>query len=468
MVYNLPDHRAAGCTRGFPVVRGRTSEIRFRVMMVVENGLSERELEILKLVATGASNKEIATRLVISPNTVKVHLRNIFAKIEVVSRTEATLYAMRIGLVNSGSENRTTEYGETSPEGALSLQPNPRIRPLWRYLLIGAALSLIVLLFILAVRPPTNPSAAVTPPVPTPLSRWSFHQALPVSGFGMAVASYEGTVFLFGGQRDGQISGMVSAYQVDNDEWQEKSTKPTPVSDAGAALLGEKIYIPGGLGVDGKPTALLEVYDPRSDRWKQAEPMPIALTGYALASFEGQLYVFGGWDGANYSDRVFVYDLGENAWQERQPMDTPRAYGSAAVLGAKIMLAGGVNQLGRLTDLLAYYPQRESAGEVAWESRAGLLENRDWINLVALAENLYLVGGSFDQEKARLPILRYDENTDQWERLDLPPVAIGAQPGVVAIGNHIHFFGGDIAGTAQSQHLAFQAIYTVLIPAISR
>jgi N-acetylneuraminic acid mutarotase len=149
-------------------------------------------------------------------------------------------------------------------------------------------------------------------------------------------------------------------------------------------------------------------------------------------------------------------------------METPRAYSSAAVLGAKIMLAGGVNQQGRLTDLLAYYPQRESAGEAAWESRSGLPENREWISLVALAENLYLVGGSSDQESARLPILRYDENTNQWESLDQPPVAIGAQPGVAAIGNHIHFFGGDLAGTAQSEHLAFQAIYTVLIPAISR
>ena len=149
-------------------------------------------------------------------------------------------------------------------------------------------------------------------------------------------------------------------------------------------------------------------------------------------------------------------------------METPRAFSSAAVLGAKIMLAGGVNQQGRLTDLLAYYPQRESAGEAAWESRSELPENREWISLVALAENLYLVGGSLDQESARSPILRYDENTNQWESLDQPPVAIGAQPGVAAIGNHIHFFGGDLAGTAQSEHLAFQAIYTVLIPAISR
>ena len=43
--------------------------------------LSDREKEILKLVATGVSNKEIAYQLGISPNTVKVHLRNVFTKI---------------------------------------------------------------------------------------------------------------------------------------------------------------------------------------------------------------------------------------------------------------------------------------------------------------------------------------------------------------------------------------------------
>ena len=62
--------------------------------------LSERELEILKLLATGLSNKEIASQLFLSVNTVKVHLRNIFAKLGVQSRTEATLIAIQRGYVS--------------------------------------------------------------------------------------------------------------------------------------------------------------------------------------------------------------------------------------------------------------------------------------------------------------------------------------------------------------------------------
>ena len=77
--------------------------------MEKETNLSQREQEILSLLATGASNKDIATRLNISPNTVKVHLRNIYSKIKVSSRTEATLHAVKSGLVD-------TAFPEISPE----------------------------------------------------------------------------------------------------------------------------------------------------------------------------------------------------------------------------------------------------------------------------------------------------------------------------------------------------------------
>lgn len=63
--------------------------------------LTERESNMLHLLAQGLANKEIASQLSISEKTVKTHVSNILSKLHVVSRTQAALYAVRIGLVDS-------------------------------------------------------------------------------------------------------------------------------------------------------------------------------------------------------------------------------------------------------------------------------------------------------------------------------------------------------------------------------
>jgi len=62
-------------------------------------GISERELEVLELLAAGRSNKEIASRLNVSPNTVKTHVAKLFDKLEVRRRTEAILRARELGMI---------------------------------------------------------------------------------------------------------------------------------------------------------------------------------------------------------------------------------------------------------------------------------------------------------------------------------------------------------------------------------
>ncbi len=62
--------------------------------------LTGRETEVLRLLAKGYSNKEIAGELIIGEKTVKTHVSNILSKLAVPSRTQAALYAVRIGLVN--------------------------------------------------------------------------------------------------------------------------------------------------------------------------------------------------------------------------------------------------------------------------------------------------------------------------------------------------------------------------------
>ncbi|MEE8442513.1 MAG: response regulator transcription factor, partial [Dehalococcoidia bacterium] len=61
-------------------------------------GLSPREVEVLQLVAEGASNNDIASSLIISENTVKTHLRNIMDKLHLANRSQAAAYAVRAGL----------------------------------------------------------------------------------------------------------------------------------------------------------------------------------------------------------------------------------------------------------------------------------------------------------------------------------------------------------------------------------
>ena len=67
-----------------------------------ESVLSARELEVLRLVAAGSTNSDIARKLWVTEQTVKFHLSNIYRKLEVANRTEASHYAHVNGLLNGG------------------------------------------------------------------------------------------------------------------------------------------------------------------------------------------------------------------------------------------------------------------------------------------------------------------------------------------------------------------------------
>jgi DNA-binding NarL/FixJ family response regulator len=66
---------------------------------IADDGLSEREVAVLRLVAEGKANKEVAHALSLSEETVKAHLKNIFAKLDVGDRTHAVTVAARRGII---------------------------------------------------------------------------------------------------------------------------------------------------------------------------------------------------------------------------------------------------------------------------------------------------------------------------------------------------------------------------------
>ncbi len=79
--------------------RAVTGSVKVEQKKLVEP-LTPREKEILRLVASGMSNKEIADKLYLSLRTVKAHLSNIFNKMEVASRSEALVTALKLGIIS--------------------------------------------------------------------------------------------------------------------------------------------------------------------------------------------------------------------------------------------------------------------------------------------------------------------------------------------------------------------------------
>jgi len=68
----------------------------------VISDLTERELDVLRLIANGLSNNQIAEQLVISENTVKGHVSNILSKLHLADRTQVAVFAWQKGIVRPG------------------------------------------------------------------------------------------------------------------------------------------------------------------------------------------------------------------------------------------------------------------------------------------------------------------------------------------------------------------------------
>ena len=68
------------------------------IAQTIRAELSDREIEVLKLIANGKDNAQIAAELVISPKTVKNHISNILMKLQMQNRIQAAVYAVRSGI----------------------------------------------------------------------------------------------------------------------------------------------------------------------------------------------------------------------------------------------------------------------------------------------------------------------------------------------------------------------------------
>ena len=430
--------------------------------------LTEREREILRLIATGTSNKNIALQLSISSNTVKAHLRNIFAKIGVATRTEAALYAIQVGL----SQSPDGRVAESAAEDLPVVAPIPFVVKrkfpfLWIGVLVAVLLAGVVLAFVFvrlrnaqALVPTSAPPKPATAAAPL---RWQKLAAMPTARSGLAVAVYDNKVYAIGGATTGGVTGVVEQFDETTGAWLTLASKPVPVTDINAAVVGGKIFIPGGRLASGALTAVLESYDPGRNLWETHAALPVALSGYALVAFEGKLYVFGGWDGQKYLASVYEYDPEQDTWLARWPMPTARAFAGAAIAGGSIYVIGGTAGGPALAVNEEYLPERDSGTANPWLSRSPIPQARFAMGLTSIADIIYAVGG-LGNSAAALPSLQYLHQQDQWQTIENPPVQSWSNLGLAPLQTRLYALGGSQNGQPAAQNLSYQAIYTISLP----
>lgn len=432
-------------------------------MSADQNSLSKREQEILILVARGLTNQEIARELVISHNTVKVHLRNIFAKLEVVSRTEAIVKAAQAGWIDvAGIEEQAEE------EAAPALPPALPSLARWQrvYFFLAAALVLLalltpVLLTRLEAQTPANDFSDAGRPEIAPVervaaSRWDSLAALPSARSRLALVELDDVLYAIGGEDLDGVLAAVDVYDPETNGWLPRAALPAAVANVQAAAVDGLIYLPGGTAADGAVSGELQIYDASADSWRTGATMPGSRAGYALTALDGQLYLFGGWDGAAYSDSVWQYDPASDVWTERSPLPRALGFAGAAAFDDRILVAGGFDGDMEYADCSLYYPDGDR-----WETCAPMILARGGLGLALDGASIYAIGGGW--QRAMGFNERYDTLTNTWSSIPSPIPGRWINPGVASRASQVYAVGGWSGGYLDLNE-AFQSTFRAFLP----
>ena len=460
-----------------------------------ENPLSEREMEVARLLSTGASNAEIARELVISPHTVKVHLRNIFEKLQVNSRTEASMLLIQRGwVVVQGVELAPAEAAHAEPPPPPEPQPLDNLPlPVARWqapFLLGALLLSLALVLVpnmvSSAQAPMNLLTDAGQPLAAPASvrlepRWEMRTPLQVPLSRLAMVAQNNHLYAVGGETSsGEAVDTVAVYNLDTNEWSQTTPLPRPLANAALAAANGHLFVAGGAGPgadEGTGTHSLSdrlyVFDTASGTWSEAGALPYPVAGSALVTDSESLYLLGGWDGRNMRDEIWRYPIaaamavqaGEavpeaaGSWQLLGHLSTPRAFLGAAMVGGEIYVAGGYDGQRELDLAEVFTP---ASGERRQLPSMGTA--RGGLSLVYDGLALYALGGGWTRSISTHE--RFDTATNAWSNFPSPIQNEWRNLGAAAADGHLYLVGGW-SGTPLDTHLEYQSSFRALLPVIS-
>lgn len=431
--------------------------------------LSDREMEVLRCLATGASNREIAQTLIISHNTVKVHIRNIYEKLGVQSRTEATRRALEEGWVKLDSQPAPEAAADPAAGAAIPAPAQlPRLSG-WKRLYLLSAILIAVAVFAIPQLPKAREATIATEPLFGQCSataeltseaidtqRWTPQPDMPAVRSRFALVSYDRKLYAIGGVRLSGTTSLVEIFDPDTSGWQEGTSKPTQAANVKGIALNDRIYVPGGCTDAGQALDTLEVFDPQKNSWSEAAALPEPRCAYALTAREGKLYLLGGFDGADFVDTVFVYDPGSDSWATDAPSLPVRlGFAGAATLNEEIYLAGGYDGNREYDTTYVLAP-----GATAWEAGPPLNFPRGGLELVETGGTLYAIGGGWTGYLPSNELFR--PGSSGWEPFETTR-SRWLNLGAAVVDTQIYAVGGS-AGRCLSTNQSYKTLFQIFLP----
>jgi N-acetylneuraminic acid mutarotase len=202
--------------------------------------------------------------------------------------------------------------------------------------------------------------------------------------------------------------------------WTRKADVPTPRVGAGASVIGDSIYVLGGLGVGLVEVAANEVYNPSTDSWEGKKPLPTGRSWPASAVVDGLVYCIGG-GYPIFRNAVEAYDPATNTWTTETAMPTARFGATASVVNGVIYVIGGYPYL-RTCE--AYDPNTNT-----WTTKKERPESGGVFAATVHDGIIYTFGGgSVENYLPYSTVYAYNPQTDTWtKKADMPTSRFGLQ-----------------------------------------
>ncbi|AUZ28755.1 DUF1668 domain-containing protein [Bacillus subtilis] len=223
-------------------------------------------------------------------------------------------------------------------------------------------------------------------------------------------------------------------------KWTLKTDMPEARLFASTAVVGDKIYVIGGVNDSAKPQAQTFVYDPKLDKWEKKKEMPTPRQGASIAVIDKKIYVIAGLSTQGTVKTVEIYDTETDTWEKTTDYPNKEIWEnttSASVIDNKIYVVSYNEK--KENNFYMYDPETKQ-----WLAKKSFPKAEHGFLTSVIDGKLYVAGGYYYNNYYN-NIFEYDPKTDQWnQKADLKDkVRLGSS----AVYNDQFFIvGGETAG----------------------